>query len=123
MARRCSTSVRQCGLQAAWLEPCTTSDSDGRPSSVRRRPDDSPEPRPSALTDMAIDECARETGRRGEVFSALNHENRNSEVTGERSRIERACLRKEALATEILTIEPVVDIAQRGARRSQSEDW
>ena len=57
----------------------------------------------------------------GEVFGALNHEDRNSEVAGERSGVECARLRDQTLATDTLTLKPVVDIAQRVPRRSESE--
>ena len=68
-----------------------------------------------------IDEGVRETPGGGEVFSALNHEDRNSEVAGERSRVEPTCLRDQAFGTDTLTLEPVVDIAHRITRRSKGE--
>src|SRR5258708_7102883 len=57
-----------------------------------------------------IDERARKTRGSGEIFSALNDEDRNREVAGERSRVKRTGLRDQALATDTLTVEPVVDI-------------
>jgi hypothetical protein len=50
---------------------------------------------------------ACETREGGEVFSALNHEDRNGEVAGKRSCVERARFRNQALGTDWRTLGPV----------------
>src|SRR4029079_7975885 len=92
---------KRAGLHEHGEVPASVDRNEGLP----RRPD-------------GIDECARETGGGGEILRTLKHEDRNGEVTAERSCVERARLRNQLLAADLLTVEPVVDIAQLVTRRA-----
>jgi hypothetical protein len=59
--------------------------------------------------------------RRREVVRALDHEDGQREIAAQGSRPERTRLRHQALRTQVLPVEPVVDVAQHLVRRHEGE--
>jgi hypothetical protein len=68
-----------------------------------------------------LDERSRETRWRGEILVALDDEHGHSEIATECVRAERTPLRNQPLGTQVLPVEPVVDVAQRVAGSRQCE--